>query len=135
MTLVRLLYASRAAAPVKPEELASILRQAKGNNPAQGITGVLCCSDDMFLQVLEGGRTAVNRLYARIVADRRVLEIYHFLKSCRKVSKNLAEEGISVCSKTINSIIKTERTRGRKKLPARNRAATMENHLSIQRSS
>ena len=75
MTLVRLLYASRAAAPVKPDELASILRQAKANNPAQGITGVLCCSDDMFLQVLEGGRTAVNRLYGRIVADPRHTDV------------------------------------------------------------
>ena len=32
----------------------------------------------------------------------RVLEMYHFLKSCRKVSKNLAQ-GISVCSKTVNN--------------------------------
>ena len=70
--LVRLLYASRAAAPIAPEDLSAILRQAKANNPAHGITGVLCCcSDGMFLQVLEGGRTAVNRLYARIVADPR----------------------------------------------------------------
>lgn len=71
MSLVRLIYASRAAAPVKPDELAAILRQSKGNNPGQGITGVLCCSDDMYLQVLEGGRTAVNRLYNRIAADAR----------------------------------------------------------------
>ncbi|HMO49300.1 MAG TPA: BLUF domain-containing protein [Rubrivivax sp.] len=71
MTLVRLLYASRAAVPVKAEELAAILRQCRAHNPPQGITGVLCCSDDMFLQVLEGGRSAVNRLYARIAADAR----------------------------------------------------------------
>jgi hypothetical protein len=68
--LVRLLYASRAAAPAA-DELGSILRQSKANNPAAGITGVLCCSDNMYLQVLEGGRTAVNRLYNRIVADPR----------------------------------------------------------------
>ena len=45
----------------------------------------------------------------------RVLEMYHFLKSCRKVSKNLAQEGISVCSKTVNNIINTEEKKGRKK--------------------
>jgi hypothetical protein len=68
--LVRLLYASRAATP-PAEELGAILRQSKANNPPAGITGVLCCSDDMYLQVLEGGRAAVNRLYNRIVADPR----------------------------------------------------------------
>ena len=69
--LVRLLYASRAAAPSAPDDVGAILRQSKANNPRHGITGVLCCSDDMFLQVLEGGRTAVNRLYNRIVTDPR----------------------------------------------------------------
>jgi len=69
--LVRLLYASRAATPGATEEVATILRQSKANNPSAGVTGVLCCSDNMYLQVLEGGRTAVNRLYNRIVADPR----------------------------------------------------------------
>jgi len=73
--LVRLLYASRAAAPVATDSLSTILRQSKANNPKQGITGVLCCSDDMYLQVLEGGRSAVNRLYSRIVADPRHTDV------------------------------------------------------------
>ena len=71
MTLVRLLYASRAAQPANAEDLATILRQSRVHNPPQGITGVLCCADDLYLQVLEGGRSAVNRLYNRIVADPR----------------------------------------------------------------
>jgi hypothetical protein len=69
--LVRLLYASRAVEPIATEALMAILRQSKANNPKHGITGVLCCSQDMFLQVLEGGRPAVNRLYNRIAADPR----------------------------------------------------------------
>jgi len=69
--LVRLLYASRAIAPIAPDSLMVILRQSKANNPSHGITGVLCCSQDVFLQVLEGGRSAVNRLYNRIAADPR----------------------------------------------------------------
>jgi len=32
---------------------------------------VLCFASGIFLQVLEGGRTAVNRLYNRIVTDPR----------------------------------------------------------------
>lgn len=73
--LVRLLYASRAAEPVTAELLHAILRQSRQHNPAQGITGVLCCSGNVFLQVLEGGRSAVNRLYARLVADARHRDI------------------------------------------------------------
>ena len=69
--LVRLMYASRAVAAMNQEELHAILRKSKGNNPAAGITGVLCFSGGIFLQVLEGGRAAVNRLYNRIVADPR----------------------------------------------------------------
>jgi len=69
--LVRLMYASRAASGIDQEELAAILRQSKGANPQHGITGVLCYSEGIFLQVLEGGRSTVNRLYNRIVADSR----------------------------------------------------------------
>jgi len=69
--LVRLMYASRATEGTSPDELAAILRKSKVNNPALGVTGVLCFSAGVFLQVLEGGRLAVNRLYNRIVTDPR----------------------------------------------------------------
>ena len=69
--LVRLMYASRAAESVDHEELVAILRKSKANNPAQGITGVLCFSAGIFLQVLEGGRLPVNALYNRITGDKR----------------------------------------------------------------
>ncbi len=67
--LVRLLYASRATAPVKPELLGAILKKSATNNPARGVTGLLCFSDDVFLQVLEGGRMQVSSLYNRIALD------------------------------------------------------------------
>ncbi len=69
--LVRLMYASRAAAPGRHEDLAAILKASRSHNPGAGITGLLCCSDRIFLQVLEGGRAQVNRLYHRIAADPR----------------------------------------------------------------
>ena len=69
--LVRLMYASRAAAQVDQDALVVILRQCKANNPARGITGLLCCSGGIFIQALEGGRVAVNQLYNRIAADPR----------------------------------------------------------------
>lgn len=73
--LVRLMYASRAQAAVDHEELMAILRKSKANNPPLGVTGVLCFSGGIFLQVLEGGRTAVNRLYNRIVTDSRHTDV------------------------------------------------------------
>lgn len=73
--LVRLMYASRAAKPLDPEELVHIVRQSRHQNPLHGITGVLCTSGDLFIQVLEGGRTAVNRLYNRIVCDARHTDV------------------------------------------------------------
>ncbi len=73
--LVRLMYASRAVPAVDQEELAAILRKSKANNPALGVTGVLCYSGGIFLQVLEGGRSAVNKLYNRIAADPRHTQV------------------------------------------------------------
>jgi hypothetical protein len=73
--LVRLMYASRAVPAVDQEDLNAILRKSKSANPGDGITGVLCYSGGIFLQVLEGGRSAVNRLYARILADPRHTDV------------------------------------------------------------
>jgi hypothetical protein len=73
--LVRLMYASRAVPAVDQEELVAILRKSKANNPGLGVTGVLCFSEGIFLQVLEGGRAAVNQLYNRIAADSRHAEV------------------------------------------------------------
>ena len=69
--LVRLMYASRATGEISSEDLVAILKKSKANNPGQGITGVLCYSGGVFLQVLEGGRAAINALYNRIINDPR----------------------------------------------------------------
>src|SRR5690349_7042085 len=70
--LVRLMYVSRARENMSAEEVQAIVRQSKAHNPPAGITGVLCCTGNgVFVQVLEGGRAAVNQLYNRIVADPR----------------------------------------------------------------
>ena len=69
--LVRLLYASHSAKPVTSEVIESILEQSRKHNPRLGITGILCQSGDTFMQVLEGGRAAVNELYGHILRDPR----------------------------------------------------------------
>ncbi len=71
--LVRLIYASHAAEAITPAGVQSILEGARSRNIDHGITGALCAdaTSGVFLQVLEGGRAAVNRLYANILADPR----------------------------------------------------------------
>lgn len=69
--LVRLMYASRAVPTIDSDALQAILRQSKAHNPGLGVTGVLCFSEGIFLQVLEGGRGAVSTLYNRIARDER----------------------------------------------------------------
>jgi len=69
--LVRCLYASRAAQPMTSEVLDDILAQSAAKNPPHGITGMLCYTNDVFVQVLEGGRDAVCELFNAIVRDDR----------------------------------------------------------------
>jgi hypothetical protein len=69
--LVQCLYASRAVAPVGPAILEAILTTSRAHNPANGITGLLCVTGDVFIQVLEGGRDEVCELFNIIVRDPR----------------------------------------------------------------
>jgi len=73
--LVRLMYASRATETVRPETLNAILKKSTHDNPGIGVTGVLCFSGDIFLQVLEGGRSQVSKLYNRIAQDPRHTDV------------------------------------------------------------
>ncbi len=68
--LVRLLYASRAV-DAATAEIESILAQSRQGNPGLGITGILCYGGGIFLQAIEGGRSAVSELYGHIQRDPR----------------------------------------------------------------
>jgi len=69
--LVRCLYASRAAQSPMSALVDAVLKASRENNPAKGITGFLCVSGDIFIQVLEGGRDEVCELFNAIVRDPR----------------------------------------------------------------
>jgi hypothetical protein len=71
--LVRLVYASRATGSIDDALVDSILQRSRKYNLEQGITGILCsyAPGGVFVQVLEGGRAAVNELYNGIVRDPR----------------------------------------------------------------
>lgn len=69
--LVRLTYVSRAVGVVTQPMMDSILQTSRKNNPANGVTGVLCTNNYIFLQLLEGGRKEVSETYNRIARDPR----------------------------------------------------------------
>ncbi len=69
--LNRILYISTAVGPITTAVTGTILRSAQRHNPSNGITGVLCQGQGVYLQVLEGERSQVEALYARISQDKR----------------------------------------------------------------
>ena len=78
--LVRLLYVSRAVDPESGRAIESILLAARQHNLQNGITGILCYGGGIFVQAIEGGRSAVNDLYNHIIKDPRHqdVELLHY---------------------------------------------------------
>ena len=68
--LVRLLYVSQPVGPITTTVTTSILEKSNIYNKRENITGVLCQGSGLWMQVLEGERSKVNLLYARIMSDR-----------------------------------------------------------------
>ena len=68
--LVRLLYVSQPVGPITTTMTTLILEKSTAHNKKENITGVLCQGSGLWLQVLEGERSQVNLLYARIMSDR-----------------------------------------------------------------
>ena len=69
--LTRLIYISRSVGPQTTTVTTQILETARRYNKAHNLTGVLCQGSGIFLQVIEGQRSAINALFSRIMADTR----------------------------------------------------------------
>jgi len=78
--LVRLLYVSKEIAEQPSQFAESNLDKFRIENKLSEITGVLCSGEGIFLQVLEGERSAVNKLYVTICKDQRHtdIELLHY---------------------------------------------------------
>ena len=71
MNLYRLIYSSQTSTELSPEDLKDISDVSQKNNQIDGITGILCYGNLMFLQILEGEHQQVSKTYHRIVQDKR----------------------------------------------------------------
>ncbi len=69
--LHHLLYTSVIAPTASPARVADILRQARANNEARAITGLLVFDGWRFCQYLEGAEADILDLKPRIAGDRR----------------------------------------------------------------
>ncbi|MDD5480872.1 BLUF domain-containing protein [Rhodoferax sp.] len=69
--LVRLIYASKVSPQFGPMDMRDILGKSRHNNTQAGITGLLVMADGYFFQALEGDRSAVHQVYAKILRDSR----------------------------------------------------------------
>lgn len=87
MHLCRLIYSSKARPDLGFADLRDIMEKSEKNNPGDGLTGMLCFGNSMFLQILEGDRGAVSRTYNRILSDPRHVEAE--IIECTEVSKRL----------------------------------------------
>ena len=87
--LIRVIYVSTAVGPQTSTMTNAILKNAQAWNQANGITGVLCQGQGVFLQAIEGERRTVTQLYSRIFADQRHtnVEMIH----CESIAKRRYE--------------------------------------------
>lgn len=69
--LIRIIYVSKATVAQTAESANAILSKAQAWNQANGVSGILCQGQGVYLQALEGERSTVTQLYARIFADKR----------------------------------------------------------------
>jgi hypothetical protein len=74
MSLTQLVYASRPFG-FDAAMLNGILSDARRLNPPNDVTGALICRADLYLQLLEGPKEAVEATFARIAKDDRHLEV------------------------------------------------------------
>lgn len=71
MVLSQLSYFSRPSAGTTMSDVEDILRVARERNLESCLTGFLLYRHDCFVQVLEGSREAVSRLFCKISEDPR----------------------------------------------------------------
>jgi hypothetical protein len=83
--MFQVIYASVARVPFTAEALRALLARARTTNTGLNVSGMLLHLDGSFLQVLEGERDVVEKLYERIDRDRRHASVL------RLVSRDIPE--------------------------------------------
>ena len=75
MSLYRLIYKSTSTQALTAELIKSIEGSSNENNVDLEVTGILISNKTAFMQVLEGERKNINKVYTKICSDPRHSEI------------------------------------------------------------
>lgn len=108
--MYQLIYHSTADLECSPLILTSILDSSRVNNAVLGVTGLLVCHDDRFIQVLEGSQGAVEDIMGRIMRDDRhrdvaiVFEGHVDQRSFGEWSMAFAEDGSPEANRLIDRL-------------------------------
>lgn len=78
MPLHHLIYLSRATQPFGDDDLKTLLAQARHNNAALHVTGMLVYGNGQFAQIIEGEQRTLEELYARLQRDPRHAQVTKF---------------------------------------------------------
>jgi hypothetical protein len=78
MALHHLIYLSRATEPLSDHDLQALLAQARQNNSARHITGVLVYGNGQFAQIIEGEERVLQELYDCLLLDPRHAQVTKF---------------------------------------------------------
>ena len=70
-----LIYVSKAATALTDDSLMAMLEEYRVSNLKLNITGLMLCSRDVFLQVIEGELPGLTQAYAEITKDIRFKDI------------------------------------------------------------
>lgn len=71
----QLIYVSKPTNKVEPEMVIDILNVSYKMNAYHGISGMLVCDGEYFLQCIEGDEDVINQLYSNICKDDRHYDI------------------------------------------------------------
>lgn len=74
-SLIHLIYASVATQDFGTAQLTELLKQAREANERLDLTGMLLFSAGNFFQILEGEPSTVDRLYRKLLLDKRHAEL------------------------------------------------------------
>lgn len=69
--LIHIVYVSFSSKEMSEDEIIELLSEIRVKNEKQNVTGLLLHNNESFIQVIEGERNTINRLFEKIKSDPR----------------------------------------------------------------
>lgn len=95
--MYHIIYISTAYKLLDEYELATILEASRENNKQADVTGILLYAEGTFLQVLEGEKENIERIFNKIVQDLRHSNVIELVKGSIK-NRNFLEWSMGFAS-------------------------------------